>query len=125
MLLRKTGCLLSCGPEGCWDGEPRPRGEIGFWRRTMFRNEPLWAVYTVLKQHYSYPAAGKTNRNQIKTPHYCHHSLLVAAGCITPTEKNKLHIFWHQVCLPSDSLNSSSVLSYLLNRSICFILCNI
>lgn len=28
----------------------------------MFKNEPLWAVYTMLKQHYSHLAGGKTNK---------------------------------------------------------------
>lgn len=26
MLRGKTGLPLSCGPEGCWDGEPKPCG---------------------------------------------------------------------------------------------------
>lgn len=62
MLQGKTGLLLSCGPEGCWDGKPKPCGEISLWRRTMFKNEPLWAVYTMLNQHYSHLAGGKTNK---------------------------------------------------------------
>lgn len=28
MLQGKTGLLLSCGPEGFWDGKPKPCGEI-------------------------------------------------------------------------------------------------
>lgn len=28
----------------------------------MFKNEPLWAVYAVLKQHYPHLAGGKTNK---------------------------------------------------------------
>lgn len=62
MLQAKTGLLLSCGPEGCWVGEPKPCGEISLWRRTMFKNEPLWAVYAVLNQHYSHLAGGKTRK---------------------------------------------------------------
>lgn len=73
MLWGKTGLLLACGPEGCWDGKPKPCGEISTWRRTMFKNEPLWAVYAVLNQHYSHLAGGKTNKAyklKLKTHHY-------------------------------------------------------
>lgn len=36
MLLGKTGFLLSCRPEGCWDGEPTAlRLDRFLWRRTM------------------------------------------------------------------------------------------
>lgn len=88
MLQGKTGLPLSCGPEGCWDGKPKPCGEISLWRRTMFKNEPLRAVYAVLNQHYSHLAGGKTNKayklKQKKTHHYCFPAivLLVAVSCI-------------------------------------------
>ncbi len=62
VLRGKTGVPLSCWPEGCWDGKPKPCGEISLWRRTMFKNDPLWAVYVVLNQHYSHLAGGKTNK---------------------------------------------------------------
>lgn len=62
VLRGKTGLLLSCRPEGCWDGAPKPRGEISLWRRTVFKREELRAVYAALKQHYSRLAAGKTNK---------------------------------------------------------------
>jgi len=88
MLQAKTSLPLSCGPEGCWDGKPKPCGEMSVWRRTMFKNEPLWAVYAVLKQHYSHLAGGKTNKTYIlklKTHHYCTLLFLwlVAVSCIT------------------------------------------
>ena len=51
----------------------------------MFKNEPLWAVYAVLNQHYSHLAGGKTNKAyKLKTHHYCtllyYYSLLSVAS---------------------------------------------
>lgn len=103
MLQRKTGLPLSCGPEGCWDGEPKPCGEISLWRRTMFKNEPLWAVYAVLNQHYSPLAGGKTNKaykvKQKKTHYYSCHTvlLLVAVSCII-YQRNCVCLFAFSVC---------------------------
>lgn len=84
MLQWKTGRLLSCGPEGCWDGEPKPCGGISLWRRTMFKNEPLWAVYSMLKQHCSHLAGGKTNKAyklKLKTHYYCCSAVLLRSCC--------------------------------------------
>lgn len=55
----------------------------------MFKNEPLWAVYAMLKQHYSHLAGGKTNKAfklKLKKQHhhYCCPAILlqVAVSCI-------------------------------------------
>lgn len=50
MLLGKTSWLLSCRPQGCWDGEPTALRLDQF----MEEDSPLWAVYSVLRQHYSF-----------------------------------------------------------------------
>lgn len=75
----------------------------------MFKNEPLWAVYAVLKQHYSHLAGGKTNKafklTLKKTKHhYCCPAILlqVAVSCIIYS--NKLHAILYQVCMQSDKI---------------------
>lgn len=58
----------------------------------MFKNESLWAVYAVLKQHYSNLAAGKTDKaSNIVTAVlvYC----FVAVSCII-----KHAVLYQHVC---------------------------
>lgn len=92
LYVAKIGLLLSCGPEGCWDGEPKPCGEISLWRRTMFKTEPLWAVYAVLNQHYTHLAGGKTNTTyKLKLKN----TLLWLPSCII-TSCRQLHHILHK-----------------------------
>lgn len=90
----KTGLPLSCWPEGCWDGKPKPCGEISLWR-TMFKNEPLQAVYVVLNQHYSHLAGGKTNKAyklKLKNTLLLLSCCIITSCCQLHHAPNKLHV---------------------------------
>lgn len=61
----------------------------------MFKNESLWAVYAVLKQHYSNLAVGKTNKaSNIVTAVLVYY--YVAVSCIIK------HAVLYQACVQSD-----------------------
>ncbi|MEQ2283716.1 hypothetical protein AMECASPLE_014427 [Ameca splendens] len=92
MLQGKTGRLLSCGPEGCWDGKPRPRGEINFWRRTMFKNGPQWTVYSMLIEHFSLQE--KQTQTE-KTPLCC----INTSFCLLHHIKNKFALLDIKICI--------------------------
>lgn len=58
----------------------------------MFKNEPLWAVYAVLKQHYPHLAGGKTNKafklnlkKNIFTAALLYYYKLLSVASYTPT----------------------------------------
>lgn len=62
----------------------------------MFKNEPLWAVYAALKQHYTLLAGGKTNtasKLKLKERHdrCCPAVLLrVAVSCVMLSDKRAI-----------------------------------
>lgn len=72
------------GPQGCRDGEPRPCGEIAFWRRTAFKERA--PVDRLQRAEAAFLIELRENikkKTKMKLYHCSATLLLVAVSCIT------------------------------------------
>lgn len=77
----------------------------------MFKNEPLWAVYTVLNQHYSHPTGRTTNIAQ-----NLNLKCIISASLLCYYYLHSVFIFhFKKILQKTKTIPCLSVLTYYIN----------